>query len=292
MVFFHKYVAKVNIKSEFDKYLIAASCLFISSKVCNKLFPVEEMVKRILNFEIIKNTLSPSSLSKVQLHNYNNHNNNNQLQNEELIFKIKEMIFSFEFDIYNAIGFDLNVELPYRYIINIKDYFISTLKKTELFTFASNFINDSFKIPLCLYYHPMLIATASLYLIKIHLKIDLPDKNGTPWFKLLDKNIEIDVVTHIAKSITLIYKYISKKDVNKSVLFNYNFNDKNESKNDNECNECNEMSIDYDGSCDENNVNNNVNDNTEKMNLNHKQPEHNQIDDSNKSNNNLKVLII
>lgn len=91
MVFFHKYVAKVNIKSEFDKYLVAASCLFISSKVCNKLFPVEDLVKKILNFEIIKNSINPNK----ETHNKQSHNqlHNNKIQTEELIFIIKEKIF-------------------------------------------------------------------------------------------------------------------------------------------------------------------------------------------------------
>lgn len=137
----------------------------------------------------------------------------------------------FEFDVYNTIGYDLNVELPYKYIIKIKDYFISSLKNTDLFTVASNFINDSYKIPLCLYYHPMLIATASLFLISIHLKVDLPDKDGIPWFKLLDSNIDRDTIVNIAKRITIIYKHISIKDEvkNKSFRYNFNNNDTNDS---------------------------------------------------------------
>ncbi len=152
------------------------------------------------------------------------------LKSEELIFLLKERIFAYEFDINMNIGYDLNVELPYKYILNIGEYFLTTLKRKELLRIVCNFINDSFKIPLCLYYHPMLIAAACLLLVKGQLKIELPDMNGLPWFKLFDKNVELETVRAIAKQILQMYKYFQMKKEPKNKIFNYDFNKKEEIK--------------------------------------------------------------
>jgi hypothetical protein len=54
----------------------------------------------------------------------------------------------------------------------------------KLIEITYNFINDSFKLPVCLYYSPLKIALASIYLINYHFKIELVDpKDKIKWYQ-------------------------------------------------------------------------------------------------------------
>ena len=53
-----------------------------------------------------------------------------------------------------------------------------------LIKISKNFINDSLRTNLCLYFQPYLIALASLNMAQIYYNKKLPDmKNGLKWFQ-------------------------------------------------------------------------------------------------------------
>jgi hypothetical protein len=195
MVFFHKYfLFKKSFENDFEKYLTCAACVFISVKVCNQLTPLKELVTYFLKL-------------------YKKQKNLPFLIDEKIIFETSEKMCLFEFEVLNCIGFDLNLDLPYKYVHSMKFYYLEYLKDSKLIIITTNFINDSFKLPLCLNLDPLLIALASLYLASLYFKIPLPKtKEGTKWFQLIDKNIKLDVVISVSEKINKIYKFTNEKN--------------------------------------------------------------------------------
>lgn len=141
---------------------------------------------------------------------------------ENLIFETSEKLCTIEFEILNQIGFDLNLELPYKYVHLMKSYYIDYLRNPKLIVITTNFINDSFKLPLCLYYDPLIIALASLYLVGVYFKISLPEtKEGLKWYQLIDTQMSLGLIIEVGEKINKIYKFTneakshSSKDRNK-----------------------------------------------------------------------------
>ena len=105
MVFFHKYfLFKKVFSHEYTKYLTCCTCVFLSLKVSNLMIPLEKLLDTFLFLYFREN------YQKLNI-------------NEKLISEISNKIFQIEFEILNAIGFDLNVDLPYKYIYIMKPYF-------------------------------------------------------------------------------------------------------------------------------------------------------------------------
>lgn len=95
-----------------------------------------------------------------------------------------------------ALGFDFECELPYVPIREFCKKHLPLTSKDSIFELAIKFCNDSFKIPLCLYFHPKILAASCIYMAALWRKnkgIDcgLPlEINGHPWFKWVDSGIE------------------------------------------------------------------------------------------------------
>jgi cyclin T len=62
----------------------------------------------------------------------------------------------------NTLGFDFDIELPYKYLEHFNEY--PGINEKILFKIANNFVNDSFRTHVCLYYDPRVIALACLEL--------------------------------------------------------------------------------------------------------------------------------
>jgi hypothetical protein len=203
MIFFHKFfIFKKFFENDFEKYLTCAACIFISVKVCNQLTPLKELVNFFLRLYIRQKNITMSI-------------------DEKTIFETCEKLCQIEFDVLNTIGFDLNVDLPYKYVHMMKFYYVEYLKNPKLITITTNFINDSFKLPLCINYDPLLIALASLYLTSVYFKVPLPKtREGKKWFQLLENNIMVEDVISVSEKINKIYKFCNEekeKKINKKI---------------------------------------------------------------------------
>jgi hypothetical protein len=202
MLFFHKFfIFKKYFENDLEKYLTCAACVMLATKVCNELRPLSNLVECFLKLYSLQFQLRVSI-------------------DEQIIFETGEKLCLIEFEILSAIDFDLNVEIPYKYVIQMKKYFIDYLKNPELMKITSNFINDSFTLPLCLYFDPLLIALASLYLtgyyFKEYFKNGLPDtKEGVKWYHIIDKNIRIEEVKLVSAKINQIYKFCNEAKYSK-----------------------------------------------------------------------------
>jgi hypothetical protein len=198
MVFFHKYfIFTKRFENELGKYYTCTASIFIASKICNQLIPLTE-------------------LSVFFINQYNRISNGALASDSQAIFEVGEILCNLEFEILAANGFDLNLDLPYKYVYSMRNYYLHYLKEKRYIEITYHYINDSFTLPLCLFYDPILIALASLYLTSQYFKLNLPDtKEGLKWYNLLDKNVELPMVIAVSKEIAKIYKFGREKDSRK-----------------------------------------------------------------------------
>ena len=197
MVIFHKYFLFVKtFNQDFTKYLTCFSCIFISFKISNIILPLEDLLKIFLKIYYKEN------IRKINI-------------NKELISAISKKVFQIESDIMSVIGFDINIDLPYDYISLMKDYFIWNFQPEilrQIKVIIISFINDSFKLPLCLYYHPLLIFLACLNLLSEYFNFELKEKDGVKWFNLIERDIAFEDLVEISSRIRVIYDYTNYKE--------------------------------------------------------------------------------
>ena len=188
MVIFHKiYILKPKYKNELEIKTLAIACLFISLKVCNHLLPLNDLVKEFTNTNLYKNKI---------------------IENSSLL-EISERICYLELEILNKIGFDLNIDLPYKYMDSMVNYILKTLRNPKFLIIATSFLNDSFKLPLCLYYDPKVLALAGIYMTISLFRINLPDYDGKKWYQIIDNNFKFDTIIEVSNYIGKIYEYSS-----------------------------------------------------------------------------------
>ncbi len=203
MVFFHKYfLFKKAFSHDYTKYLTCCTCVFLSLKVSNLIVPLEKVIETFLFLYFRENYL------KLNI-------------NEKLISEISNKIFQIEFEVLNAIGFDLNVDLPYKYIYVMKPYFEESFNAqfySKYILIVTSFINDSFKIPICLYYDPLLIFLACVFLVEIYFAIQLKDKAEKKWFQLIDETVQFKEIEEISAKIKMIYDYSNSVNSAKGLL--------------------------------------------------------------------------
>ena len=156
------------------------------------------------------NNLNNFSLSYIERMNRFGKNDTNSLElvKEALKKNLEEKIKLKELDILNIIGFDINIDLPYIYVEKMKPYFLQYIPQgSKHLEIIYNFVNDSFKVPVILYYSPLKIALACIYLVHHHFKVDLIElKNKIKWYQIIDKDIELQEIKDIALIINGIYQ--------------------------------------------------------------------------------------
>lgn len=144
--------------------------------------------------------------------------NNKASQHQDSLNSIKklleEKVKARELEILAKTGFDLSIELPYKYIDAMQEYFKQYLRNSErLIEITYYYINDSFKTPLCLYYHPMKIALAVMLLLNWRHEVQLVEtKDKIQWFRILDKSIELTEIEEIAKVLLNMYSLFNPKE--------------------------------------------------------------------------------
>lgn len=183
MVLFHKFylLSSATISSPSQARLIAAACLFISIKANNGFFSVADIVDKA---------------SKID---------------ENLVNSSCEMV-EYEIRILINIGFELEVVLPYKGLEHLFEYLKTVLKEKfrPFLQTCSNFINDSFKFPLCLYYRPNSVALTSVYLTAKLYNIILPDVSEVKWYNIKDQSIMFEEIEEISNLMQYMYTIITQ----------------------------------------------------------------------------------
>lgn len=148
MILIHKYFKLHTLVSfSFSNYLfVSSSCVFISAKVNYSPVSLEMIVQAIFTIE---KRLNPSQMMRTSLS-----------KDREKYYR--DMVEKAEFEILVATGFDLEFELPYKHLRSFCDKHVAYATREIMFQLSLRFCNDSFNLPLCLFFHPKVIAAACL----------------------------------------------------------------------------------------------------------------------------------
>lgn len=192
-VFFHKMLFNERtFESEFAKAISCAASVLIASKATNQLVSVQLLCKSLV--ELLAKQTNYSQLSGISL------------------FDLSESVTAREMEILVNLNFEVDIELPYLYIHQMKEYFFNKLENLQLMTITANFVNDTLKLPLCLFYRPIDIAFACIYLMKLYLKITLPKYNtDTDWYQVISDSVSMEVIYEIATFMNNMYKVLINK---------------------------------------------------------------------------------
>jgi hypothetical protein len=142
MTFFHYYTYYKSLR-EIDRVELSIGCVYLACKIQYIFIPMEE-VGNI--YRKIKNSPKEHLPDFIKL----------------------------EIEILNFLGFELNVETPYEHLyMLLEKYNQSLLKNERLINFAYNIINDTYRRPICIFYHPKIISLAALYITAKYFEIEL-----------------------------------------------------------------------------------------------------------------------
>jgi cyclin T len=164
IVFFHRFYATRKF-SEYDRYIIATTCLFLAGKV-------EETPKKIRDIIAVTDMLRHKD-KKLDL------------ESPEF-WALRDNILTHELIVLQTIAFDMTIEHPYKYLLM---YVKQIQGNRNLAQVAWNFVNDSLRTTLCLQFKPQLIASAAIYLASKFLKYPLPE-GSKPWWEVFNAKIE------------------------------------------------------------------------------------------------------
>ena len=138
----------------------------------------------------------------------------------------------YEVKLFSQLGFDLDIETPFRcfyhyfyfkFVPNNKE---ENVKMDKVKNFCFNLINDSYTRPLSIYYHPKIIYLSCLILTLKFLEYKEYDINN------LIKDEKIDVLTECMEKIYFIYfRFIEDKNNINNDKNKDNQNNNTESKN-------------------------------------------------------------
>ena len=151
MVFYYKYTLFYGISlkdlGEIERLILCSACLLLGFKAITfKIFDIQQL--SLIIHEILNNS-------------------NKKLTKEEL----KDEIMQKEFDLLNALGFDINIDIPYSYF-PLLSFYLKKCNETnnyvlsEINVLLNEYVQNSMLFPLYLYYSPYEIFFGCIYLIK------------------------------------------------------------------------------------------------------------------------------
>jgi hypothetical protein len=159
MIYYHQYcvLQDFNLTSleNYHKFYFISACLFIATKSTNHLVSINQVIK------IIQQIFEKKFPEKKILDD-----------------EIKNNILNYELKILDALGFNLNIETPYKFFGVIKQYLITKQDSiinhniNKLIEVLNCYINDTFILPLHLYFTPNVIAISSFLVLKNYLHLD------------------------------------------------------------------------------------------------------------------------
>ncbi len=129
---FHYYTYFKSFK-EIDRVELSVACSYLASKINYRYIKFDEIVALCNELRLNKKLGEPK-------------------------------IVDFELDIMDGLGYDINLTLPYHYFsfYSIKFKFDRTKDKL-----VHNLINESYRRPLCLFFHPKTICFCAFYLCEL-----------------------------------------------------------------------------------------------------------------------------
>ena len=208
IVIFHQVSKQISFK-KFDRLLYGAVCMFLASKLDDHPKPIKEFIRAydymhsMHKKQLLKNSNNPyfePNYNEITEENYKAHVIDSKKQTD-----LEDKFCNTEIEVLKLIGYDLVIELPYQYLDIVKKS--SIIPDANFLKIANNFINDSMRTTVCLYYEPRVIALAALNLASSFCNYKFPNlENHQPWYKCFGEDIEMGLVEEVTLQIMEIYK--------------------------------------------------------------------------------------
>jgi len=129
---FHYYTYFKSFK-EIDRVELSVACSYLASKINYRFMKFDETIALCNELRVGKKIGEPK-------------------------------IFEFEFDLMDGLGYDINLTLPYHYFGFYSKLFKFDKQKEKL---VHNLISESYRRPLCLFFHPKTICFCAYYICEI-----------------------------------------------------------------------------------------------------------------------------
>ncbi|KAI9122709.1 hypothetical protein K1719_006549 [Acacia pycnantha] len=166
IVFCHRFFLQHS-HAKNDRRIIATVCMFLAGKVEETPRPLKDVI--LVSYEIIYKK-DPAAAQRIK--------------HKEVYEQQKELILLNEKSVLATVGFDLNVQHPYKPLVEaIKKFNVA---KSALAQVAWNFVNDGLRTSLCLQFKPHHIAAGAIFLAAKFLKVKLPSDGEKVWWQEFD----------------------------------------------------------------------------------------------------------
>ncbi|WOL05099.1 cyclin-T1-3-like [Canna indica] len=166
VVFCHRFFLRQS-HAKNDRRTIATVCMFLAGKVEETPRPLKDVI--LVSYEIIHKK-DPAAVQRIK--------------QREVYEQQKELILLGERLVLATLGFDLNVQHPYKPLVEaIKKFKIA---QNALAQVAWNFVNDGLRTSLCLQFKPHHIAAGAIFLAAKFLKVKLPSDGEKVWWQEFD----------------------------------------------------------------------------------------------------------
>ncbi|KAL2344660.1 hypothetical protein Fmac_005945 [Flemingia macrophylla] len=166
IIFCHRFFLRQS-HAKNDRRTIATVCMFLAGKVEETPRPLKDVI--LVSYEIIRKK-DPAAAQRIK--------------QKEVYEQQKELILLGERVVLATLGFDLNVQHPYKPLVEaIKKFNVA---KNALPLVAWNFVNDGLRTSLCLQFKPHHIAAGAIFLAAKFLKLKLPSDGEKVWWQEFD----------------------------------------------------------------------------------------------------------
>ncbi|KAG8093264.1 hypothetical protein GUJ93_ZPchr0012g21198 [Zizania palustris] len=166
IVFCHRFYLRQS-HSKNDRRTIATVCMFLAGKVEETPRPLKDVI--LVSYEIIHKK-DPAAGQRIK--------------QREIYDQQKELILLGERVVLATLGFDLNVNHPYKPLVEAIRKF--KVAQNALAQVAWNFVNDGLRTSLCLQFKPHHIAAGAIFLAAKFLKVRLPSDGERVWWQEFD----------------------------------------------------------------------------------------------------------
>ncbi len=143
MNLFHYYTYFKSFRN-IDREELSLTCVLLAYKIKHGYIKLEDT-------NVLYNHLK--SINKGKNVNNSSNNTNN---------KTTPNLANVEIELLNCLGYDLEIELPFNYMSNLKKKFNYNIKTENAII---NMINDSYRRPFCIFFHPRTIALAITFVV-------------------------------------------------------------------------------------------------------------------------------
>ncbi|KAG8387356.1 hypothetical protein BUALT_Bualt02G0012900 [Buddleja alternifolia] len=168
IIFCHRFFLRQS-HAKNDRRTIATVCMFLAGKVEETPRPLKDVI--IVSYEIIhkKDTATAQRIKQKEVYE----------QQKEIILLAERVVLA-------TLGFDFNVNHPYKPLVEaIKKFQVAQQTLAQV---AWNFVNDGLRTSICLQFKPHHIAAGATFLAAKFLKVKLPTEPDNIWWQEFDVN--------------------------------------------------------------------------------------------------------